>query len=80
MLAALNNEKVMEERRMKRMSKIPNYMAAMFEAQAAGVFKPGSVYSTTVLHDDWCDQLNGRGPCNCEPELKVVEVETSEVN
>ena len=30
--------------------------------------EPG-VYEATVFHDAWCDLLNGRGPCNCEPEV-----------
>jgi len=30
--------------------------------------EPG-VYEATVFHDVWCDLLNGKGPCNCEPEI-----------
>ena len=30
--------------------------------------EPG-VYETLILHDEWCDLLNGKGPCNCEPEV-----------
>ena len=25
----------------------------------------------SVLHDDWCDLLQGRGDCNCNPEVKL---------
>jgi hypothetical protein len=24
-----------------------------------------------IYHDDWCDFLAGRGPCNCEPDIMV---------
>lgn len=30
--------------------------------------KPG-LQHIVVSHDDWCDLLAGRGPCNCEPEV-----------
>lgn len=23
-----------------------------------------------VLHDDWCDRVNDRGPCNCDPDVR----------
>lgn len=29
--------------------------------------KPG-VYSMQVAHDNWCNFLNGKGECNCNPE------------
>ena len=25
-----------------------------------------------IAHDDWCDFLNGRGQCNCTPEMEIV--------
>jgi len=50
----------------------PNYLAPLLaEAQR---LKPG-VHMAHVMHDDWCDQLNGRGTCNCEPEIKIREVQ-----
>lgn len=27
----------------------------------------GRLYLITVMHDDWCAQLRGRGFCNCDP-------------
>lgn len=30
---------------------------------------PG-VYHISVYHDDWCDLLNHRGPCNCNFEVR----------
>jgi len=29
----------------------------------------GEVRSFTVLHDDWCRFLAGKGDCNCEPDF-----------
>lgn len=26
-----------------------------------------------VRHDDWCARLQGRGPCNCDPDLRVLD-------
>jgi hypothetical protein len=31
---------------------------------------PG-VYIQTIAHDDWCDFMNGRGACNCAPEINT---------
>ena len=31
--------------------------------------KSPGVYEIGVLHDDWCDLLNAKGRCNCEPEV-----------
>ena len=46
----------------------PNYMAKMLQqALEAQAKTPGGLFICTVAHDDWCDQLAGRGPCNCEP-------------
>lgn len=36
--------------------------------------KPGTVQVREVAHGDWCDLLNRRGPCNCDPETRYVEV------
>ena len=32
--------------------------------------EPGTVSHTVFHHDDWCDQLNGKGACNCEPDIE----------
>jgi hypothetical protein len=47
-------------------------MAAADKGMADGGIKRGKVYSVEVRHDGWCDLLNGRGPCNCEPEVGPV--------
>jgi hypothetical protein len=36
--------------------------------KAKGGLPPG-VYTVDIRHDDWCDQLAGKGPCNCSPEV-----------
>jgi len=40
---------------------------------ASNLAKPGKIYVTKILHDDWCEKLKG-GECNCDPEIKMVEV------
>ena len=32
---------------------------------------PGRTYHVNVRHDDWCDILAKRGPCNCNPEVQT---------
>ncbi len=41
-------------------------------AMAAGTIRPGTLTHALIYHDDWCDQLHGRGPCNCEPDIRLV--------
>ena len=35
---------------------------------------PGKVYESRVMHDDWCDLLNGKGFCNCDPDITTTEL------
>jgi hypothetical protein len=42
------------------------------EAMARGEIKPGTLSVVLVAHDHWCDQLAGRGPCNCDPEIRIT--------
>lgn len=49
---------------------IPQYLKEImdeFMGKDAEVV-PG-VYMINVYHDNWCDQLNGRGICNCNPDV-----------
>jgi hypothetical protein len=46
----------------------PNYLTDVLRL-AEGI-QPGSINHVTVLHDAWCAQLNGTGPCNCEPIVR----------
>jgi len=32
-------------------------------------YRPGTLYLQKIQHDDWCQLLNGTGPCNCDPDL-----------
>ena len=50
-------------------TKTPNYLETLLGMKSTG---PG-VYHVEILHDDWCDQLNGKGPCNCEPIVRKPE-------
>ena len=29
------------------------------------------VHQVDIFHDDWCQLINGRGRCNCEPLVKL---------
>ena len=59
------------ERREKRDRKrgTPNYLGPLADAWRraldAGASVPGQVHEVGVYHDDGCDLLAGRGPCNC---------------
>jgi hypothetical protein len=44
-------------------------------AAIADQLRPGSVNQVIVRHDDHCDLLHGRGPCNCRPEIEVGELQ-----
>ena len=48
-------------------------IAAALEALDKGTMKPGSVWTINVRHDDWCQLLAGKGPCNCNPEVRPPE-------
>jgi len=51
------------------MKKIPHYLPKLLEKQSEATTRPGRIYHVNVYHDDWCDQLNLRGLCNCNPEV-----------
>jgi hypothetical protein len=44
--------------------------AAAARALAEGRIQPGTLCMIDVLHDDWCNQLAGKGPCNCNPAIR----------
>jgi hypothetical protein len=49
-----------------------NYFSSLL---AAGVqSEPGTVSEAIIRHDDWCDLLTSRGPCNCNPEIQITEL------
>ena len=51
------------------MSAAPNYLPAVVRLLAT--LTPGTGLDVSVLHDSWCAELAGTGPCNCDPELLV---------
>jgi hypothetical protein len=49
-------------------TKPPNYLDEFLRQALEAKAKHGNgLYIATIAHGDWCDQLAGRGPCNCEP-------------
>lgn len=56
------------------MPNVPHWLIKILaEPEDYGVTsKPGSVVHTEVLHDACCDRLNGRGPCNCDPDIRRI--------
>ncbi len=51
------------------MTDIPRYLPKVLEKGTNTNLQPGRIYHITVRHDGWCNQLNRRGPCNCNPEV-----------
>jgi hypothetical protein len=37
-----------------------------------GIIPAGGYTDMYIFHDDWCDLLNHRGFCNCEPTVEFV--------
>jgi hypothetical protein len=52
-------------------TKAGNYLTALLAAGAD--IAPGTVHHVSIAHDDWCDLLTSRGPCNCTPDIRVTE-------
>lgn len=57
------------------MTTIPNYLfkvqSATEKAIKQGIIRKGQLCHVYVSHDQWCNQLAGRGPCNCNPDVQV---------
>lgn len=49
-----------------------NYIPKMMDAARENPPKPGTVNHVAILHDDWCDLLSDKGPCNCDPEIQIL--------
>ena len=55
------------------MPKKPNYVEKLEALQATGTLPPG-VHHVRVYHDDWCAiYAETPGPCDCAPEVELVE-------
>jgi hypothetical protein len=50
---------------------LPKY-APQVMAVAQRYAHPGSLVNIAVRHDDWCDLLNRRGHCNCDPFVEGI--------
>jgi len=48
-----------------------NFHVKILELVEAGKLVQGQMSNLDIQHDDWCDRLNGVGPCNCDPEIVV---------
>lgn len=44
---------------------------AIQKAIDEGKVKPGQIHLLHDMHDDWCDFLNRKGECNCDPIVKL---------
>ena len=47
------------------------HLADILAAYRARPFSPG-VYEAQVYHDSWCALLANRGPCNCNPDIRIA--------
>ncbi len=48
---------------------VPAVLKAAERALARGKMEPG-LYVVRVRHEDWCDLVKGKGPCNCDPSVQ----------
>jgi hypothetical protein len=51
----------------------PAVLRALEEAKARGELKPGEVYELRVRHRNGCALLDGKGPCDCTPDVLPPE-------
>ena len=54
------------------MKQSPNYLRKLAGLQQ--LVGPGKAFNVQVLHDDWCDELNHKWACNCDPEMVLTEL------
>ena len=47
------------------------YLDRLAALMTSGVVERGKLYDIQIQHDDWCALLDGRGPCNCDPDIKL---------
>lgn len=52
-------------------------MACLNSKNTTPLISPG-LYYCRIAHDDWCDFLNDRGKCNCNPEITIKPVDSVE--
>jgi hypothetical protein len=49
-----------------------NYVRKLDEATARVPPKPGEVRHISVVHDNWCSLIAGKGPCDCDPSIEIL--------
>lgn len=47
-----------------------NDMRKLLAMDEQGSF-PAGLHHVYIRHDDWCDALKEKGPCNCDPDITV---------
>jgi hypothetical protein len=52
-------------------NKTPKYIRKI-QKKLENVELPPGIHHVHVLHEEWCDLLNGRGPCNCNAEVEFL--------
>ena len=58
----------------RQLGQLPNYVKKI---AAMGNLSPG-LYYCGIAHDDWCDFLNGCGECNCNPDITLKPIDSTE--
>ena len=48
----------------------PDYLEDILKRTAHAQLPPGLIV-VEIKHDAWCDLINGRGPCNCSPDVQM---------
>ncbi len=49
-----------------------NYLRKLADARKANPSKPGEVRHVSVVHDERCSLIAGKGPCDCDPEVEIL--------
>lgn len=64
-----------KQRRSAKHNPTANYQQSPYlAALSALAVEPGTIQRVEIQHDDWCDLLNGRGYCNCNPVVCAPEL------
>lgn len=54
-----------------------NYLNKLLEALEKGQLQKGFA-EVNICHDSWCALLNGKGTCNCNPDIIPIEPKKKE--
>ena len=57
-------------RKERRAAGLPRYTKKILKT-LQGRQLPSGLHIAHVYHDDWRDLLARRGPCNCDPDVRV---------